>query len=200
MTNDKFQMPNEERKKKVNGEQRNEVDEIKKAGNVIASIRENAKQSPKKKPDGEAASAENYGEPRQIEIDNLKNQLVRALADYQNQNKRFQEERAQIFQYAAQNVLENLLPILDILEKAQEHVQDQGLGMAIAEFKRVLKDEGLEEVRPNQNDPFDPELHEAVESVSDGEDGKIVETANSGWKFKDGKVIRYAKVKVGRGI
>src|SRR5215204_801236 len=79
---------------------------------------------------------------KQREIDNLKNQLVRALADYQNQNKRFQEERAQIFTIASQSVLENLIPVLDILEKAQEHVQDQGLGMAISQFKKVLSDEG----------------------------------------------------------
>src|SRR6185369_6385079 len=82
---------------------------------------------------------------KQLEIDNLKNQLVRALADYQNQNKRFQEERQQIFTAASQNVLENLIPVLDILEKAQEHLKDQGLELAIGQFKHVLKEEGLEE-------------------------------------------------------
>jgi molecular chaperone GrpE len=141
---------------------------------------------------------------KQIEIDNLKNQLVRALADYQNQNKRFQEERAQIFVYASQSVLENLIPVLDILEKAQEHLQDQGLGMAISEFKRVLKDEGLEEIKPEVHNPFDHELMEVVESVSgDGEKGAVAETVLPGWKFKDGKdlpagrqVVRFAKVKV----
>lgn len=134
---------------------------------------------------------------RQIEIDNLKNQLTRALADYQNQNKRFQEERSQIFAYASQQVLENLIPVLDILEKAQEHVNDQGLGMAISEFKRVLKDEGLEEIKPEVHNPFDHELMEVVESVSgEGEKDTVAETVLSGWKFKEGKVVRYAKVKV----
>ncbi len=149
---------------------------------------------------------------KQLEIDNLKNQLARALADYQNQNKRFQEERAQIFQYASQNVLENLIPVLDILEKAQEHLQDQGLGMAIGQFKKVLSDEGLEEIKPEVHNPFDPSSMEVVELVKskvedperpeevEGEEKETVaETLTSGWKFKDGKVVRYAKVKVFSG-
>ncbi len=154
---------------------------------------------------------------KQEEIDNLKNQLARALADYQNQNKRFQEERAQIFTYASQNVLENLIPVLDILEKAQEHLSDQGLGMAISEFKRVLKEEGLEEIVPKLHNPFDHESMEAVETVDPPERSErmvelveskaegpeqakrvegIAEVVLNGWKFKDGKVVRYAKVKV----
>jgi molecular chaperone GrpE len=134
---------------------------------------------------------------KQNEIDSLKNQLARTLADYQNQNKRFQEERAQIFAYSSQKVLENLIPVLDILEKSQEHVQDQGLGMAISEFKRVLKEEGLEEIVPSVHNPFDHEVMEAVESVEgEGEKGAVFETVLSGWKFKEGKIVRYAKVKV----
>ncbi len=137
---------------------------------------------------------------KQLEIGNLKNQLARTLADYQNQNKRFQEERTQIFMYASQNVLENLLPVLDILEKAQEHLKDQGLALAISEFKRVLKEEGLEEIRPEVHNLFDPHTMEVVESVESKEEQEekdtVSETVASGWKFKDGKVVRYAKVKV----
>jgi len=134
---------------------------------------------------------------KQLEIDNLKNQLVRALADYQNQNKRFQEERQQIFTAASQNVLENLIPVLDILEKAQEHLKDQGLELAIGQFKHVLKEEGLEEITPLTHDPFDHEVMGAVESVEgEGEKNTVAECVISGWKFKSGKILRYAKVKV----
>jgi molecular chaperone GrpE len=137
---------------------------------------------------------------KQKELDNVKNQLVRALADYQNQNKRFQEERAQIFTAASQNVLENLIPVLDILEKAQEHVKDQGLAMAISQFKKVLEEEGLEEIKPEVHNPFDHELMEVVESVrSEGEKDTVAEVVLNGWKFKEGKVVRYAKVKVYKG-
>lgn len=133
---------------------------------------------------------------RQLELDTVKNQLVRALADYQNQNKRFQEERAQIFTAASQNVLENLIPVLDILEKAQVHVQDQGLAMAIGQFKKVLSDEGLEEIVPKLHNPFDHEIMEVVESVQGEEKDTVAEVVLNGWKFKDGKVVRFAKVKV----
>jgi len=133
---------------------------------------------------------------KQLEIDNLKNQLVRALADYQNQNKRFQEERQQIFTAASQNVLENLIPVLDILEKAQSHLKDQGLEMAISQFKKVLSDEGLEEIKPEEHNPFDHEVMEVVESIEGDEKDTVAEVVLNGWKFRDGKVVRFAKVKV----
>ncbi len=124
---------------------------------------------------------------------------MRALADYQNQNKRFQEERAQIFTAASQNVLEALIPVLDILEKAQSHLKDQGLEMAIGQFKKVLSDEGLEEIVSEVHNPFDHETMEVVESVTasgESKEGTVAEVVLNGWKFKDGKVVRFAKVKV----
>jgi molecular chaperone GrpE len=185
MTNTKSQMPNEEKKK---------------AGKLVQDTEEPMNQETEELRDGETGEEEEQIDEKQIEIDNLKNQLARTLADYQNQNKRFQEERAQIFAYSSQRVLENLIPVLDILEKAQEHLEDQGLGMAISEFKRVLKEEGLEEIKPEAHNPFDHELMEVVESVEgDGEKGTVAETVLSGWRFKDGKMVRYAKVKVYSG-
>lgn len=176
MTNSKLQMPDEENRKK------SKKKEVRSMADAVARNEAVAK------------------DDSQSELDNVKNQLARALADYQNQNKRFQEERAQIFQYAGQQVLEHLIPVLDILEKAQEHLQDQGLGLAISEFKRVLRDEGLEEIVPKLHNPFEHELMEVVESVEDdGEKETVAETVLNGWKFKDGKVVRYAKVKVYTG-
>jgi molecular chaperone GrpE len=155
--------------------------------------------SKQEEPNEEVTNEKNELEVKQQEIDNLKNQLVRALADYQNQNKRFQEERQQIFTAASQNVLENLIPVLDILEKAQEHVQDQGLELAIGQFKKVLTDEGLEEIIPEVHNPFDHEVMEVVESVIASDESKertVAEVVLNGWKFRDGKVVRFAKVKV----
>ena len=130
------------------------------------------------------------------ETEQLKNQLVRALADYDNLRKRTEAEREVWTKFSAEKVLIKLLPSLDILESAQKHLNDQGLTLAISEFKKVLLAEGLTEVKPAKNDNFDPRLHEAVESVAGGKKGKISETVLSGWKFEDGKVVRPAKVKV----
>ena len=130
------------------------------------------------------------------EIDLLKNQLARALADYDNLRKRTESEREVWVKFAAQNLLTRLLPVLDILESAQVHLKDQGLAITIGQFKDVLKEEDLEEISPVKGDHFNPKIHEAVESISGGKHGQVAETILSGWKFTDGPVVRISKVKV----
>ncbi len=132
----------------------------------------------------------------QKEVDLLKNQLARALADYDNLRKRTEGEKEVWIQFASKNLIVRLLPVLDTLESAQEHLRDQGLAIAINEFKKVLEEEGLEEIKPGKGDKFDHNVHEAVESVEGGKKGEIAEPVLSGWKFKSGLVVRVAKVKV----
>lgn len=129
-------------------------------------------------------------------VEELKNQLARALADYDNLRKRTEGEREVWIKFASQNILAKLLPVLDTLEVAQKHLNDQGLAIAVSQFKNVLKEEGLEEVRPESGEKFDHNLHEAVESVKGGKHGDVAETILAGWKFTDGPVVRIAKVKV----
>ncbi len=129
----------------------------------------------------------------------LENQLARALADYDNLRKRVDEEKKIWLSFASQRIIERLLPILDMFESALVHTQDQGLAIAIGEFKSVLKDEGLVEIKPSKGVEFDHDHMEAVDTVEVEEEnmqGKVFETVSTGWKFNDGPVIRHAKVKV----
>lgn len=128
------------------------------------------------------------------EVNELKGQLARALADYDNLRKRTEVDRAQSQKNASLNIVLKLLPTLDILESAQKHLMDQGLAIAINEFKNVLKEEGIEEIKSSGK--FDEALHEAVELVTGGKEGDIAEVIMPGYKFIDGLVIRHAKVKV----
>jgi|SRR5581483_6662106 len=131
------------------------------------------------------------------EIDILKNQLARALADYDNLRKRTDEEKTVWIKFATQKFIQNLLPVLDTFEAAQNHLKDQGLAIAIMQFKEALKSEGLEEINPKPEDEFDENLMEAVEVVKDKEkNNKIAQVVLPGWKFIEGNVIRHAKVKV----
>jgi len=130
------------------------------------------------------------------EVSELKNQLARALADYDNLRKRVEAEKEVWERFSTERVLLKLIPILDILERAENHLKDEGLAIAIGEFKKVLKEEGIEEIRPQKGDNFDAEIHEVVDVVSGGEKDSIAELILVGWRFKDGKVIRPAKVKV----
>ena len=126
----------------------------------------------------------------------LKDQLARALADYDNLRKRTAADMEQLQRTAGLKIVLKLLPTLDILESAQKHLGDQGLAIAIGEFKNILKEEGIEEIVPKPGEKFNEEFHEVIETVSGGKTGEVAETSLSGWKFTGGVVIRHAKVKV----
>lgn len=128
-------------------------------------------------------------------VKNLEEQLKRALADYANLEKRFEEERKMFSTLHNMIIIEKFLPVLDNLESAQAHVKDEGLQMVLKQFKDVLDQEGVEEIT-TEGTGFDPNLHEAVETTQ-GEENKIVNTIAKGYKI-DGKVIRPAKVVVGK--
>ncbi|HKB88190.1 MAG TPA: nucleotide exchange factor GrpE [Patescibacteria group bacterium] len=130
------------------------------------------------------------------ETEALKSQLARALADYDNLRRRTDVEKTLWIKFSSQTIITKLLTILDMLEKAQEHLKDQGLAIATLEFKKVLNEEGVEEITPKVGDEFNHELEEVIETVEGGESGKIAEVLVTGWKYKDGNILRFAKVKV----
>jgi len=140
----------------------------------------------------------NTGQDDQINI--LRNQLARALADYDNLRKRTETEKEILGKTASFKIVLRLLPILDMLEDAQKHLADQGLAIALGEFKKILAEENLEEITVQPEDIFDEQLHEAVEMVDGGSEGMIADMVLSGWKYKDGPVIRHTKVKVYKGL
>ena len=132
------------------------------------------------------------------EFEDLKNQLARALADYDNLRKRVERERKQVEKIAGAKFALKALSVFDMLEDAQKHLKDSGISLTIEEFEKVLKDEGVEKIEAGPGTKFNEELHEAVEVVKAGKDGKIADVVLTGWKFRDGPVIRPTKVKVNK--
>lgn len=132
--------------------------------------------------------------------DDLKNQLARALADYDNLRKRIEREREEFGRLANLRLAARLLPVYDMLEGAQAHLSDSGLAITMEEFIKVLKDEGIEKIEVKVGDKFDEEVHEAVEvaKTGRGKDGKITKIILAGWRIIDGPVIRPVKVKAGK--
>ncbi|HSX39824.1 MAG TPA: nucleotide exchange factor GrpE [Candidatus Saccharimonadales bacterium] len=135
------------------------------------------------------------GQSLEERISELENNWKRALADYKNLEKRVSEEKEALRDFANLVLLSRLLPILDNLEMAQVHLNDEGLKYTIKEFKQVLEDEGLREIDPT-NKEFDAATMEAVEMV-DGEENKVIEPLRKGYLLRD-KLIRPARVKVGK--
>ncbi len=135
------------------------------------------------------------GEKKDQKSEYLENQLKRTLADYQNLERRIEDERKLLSKLSAGLLIEKLLPVLDNLENAQKHLNDQGLEMVIKQFNEVLAQEGVTEIEAVGAD-FDPAYHEAIET-EEGEENKVTKVIAKGYKIED-KVIRPARVVVSK--
>lgn len=129
------------------------------------------------------------------QVDEWKGRYLRALADYQNLEKRIQAERHEIRRFAAEVILGRLLPILDILRRAQDHLKNPGLNLAVKEFLALLTAQGVEKIEVIGRE-FDPHQMECVEVVA-GEDNRVMDEVRPGYRFRD-KILRVAQVKVGK--
>lgn len=129
-------------------------------------------------------------------VQNLENQLKRALADYQNLVKRVGEERRDWIKSANKDIILRLLPILDTLILARKHDASEGFSVSIKQFQQALKDEGVEKIETEEKQ-FDPHIMECVQ-MEKGEEGKVLEEIRAGYKMGD-KVLRPSQVKVGQG-
>jgi len=130
----------------------------------------------------------------ETELSNLENQLKRALADYQNLEKRIAEEKSSWIKTANKDLLLRLLPGLDNLILAEKHTQDEGVKLSIKHFVDALENEGVKKIETVGKD-FDPKLMEAV-TTQKGEEGKVVEEVRAGYMLYD-FVLRPAQVIVG---
>lgn len=135
------------------------------------------------------------------EIAVLKDNLARVLADYDNLVKRQVRERDEIYLRSTRNLVEELLPVLDDFERANEHLQDQGLKLGVDHFRQVLDNYGVIEIKTQNGDSFQEDIHEAIDSIDqqEGDDLKsntLAQIFTKGYKWKDGKVLRPAKVQV----
>jgi len=133
------------------------------------------------------------------ELDSVRNQLARAMADYSNLQKRTDEERSTMFKLASISFMTKILPIIDNLKLAQNHVQDGGIAMIIGQLENLAKEEGFEEIKINIGDQFNEqtmEVTEVVETRDEKDDNGVSEVVVTGWKYNDGTVVRHARVKV----
>lgn len=128
-------------------------------------------------------------------VEESEGKYKRALADYQNLQRRVQEDRIHWMQSANKDLLLRLLPVLDTLMLASKHIQDQGLTVSINQFLDTLKAEGVTKVETVGKD-FDPQEMEAI-AIEEGEDGKVLEEMRAGYLLHE-KLLRAAHVKVGK--
>ena len=129
----------------------------------------------------------------------------RARADYINLQQQLEKEKTDIRRRATEGLILDLLPALDIFDMAMmdrktwESVDEQwrkGIEHIYDQLHRVLVDHGVEPI-DSTKEPFDPEIHEPLETVpidDETQDGVIIQIMQKGYR-RDGRVLRPAKVK-----
>lgn len=132
----------------------------------------------------------------QEEIENLEENWKRALADYNNLEKRVSDQQQTFVRLANASLVDKLLGVLDDLERAVDHIKDKGLNLVLDQFREVLDSEGVKEIEA-KGEEFDPETMDCVE-MAPGEENKVVKVQLKGYTLND-HVIRPAKVEVGIG-
>lgn len=153
------------------------------------------KKQDNKKPEEQEIVEEVVEKTNQNEVEEWKNKYMRALADYQNLERRTREEKQEIRQYAGEVLLGRLLPVVDTFEKVSVHLNDTGVSLALKQLSAFLAEQGVQKLDV-LGKPFDPHHMECIEVV-DGEDDRVVEEVMPGYTFH-GKVLRVAQVKVGK--
>jgi molecular chaperone GrpE len=126
----------------------------------------------------------------------LENKWKRALADYQNLEKRISTQQASYVKLASVGVIDKLLPVLDDLKRAAAHIKDTGIELIVKRFEEVLESEGVLKIEA-LGKVFDPSIMECVE-MTEGEANVVIEVLQEGYQI-DSTVIRPAKVTVGAG-
>lgn len=127
--------------------------------------------------------------------------LKRLMAEFDNFKKRSTKEREGLYNSLISDIFSSLLPVIDNLEKAVEAKTEdegykQGVELVLKQFKDVLLSNGVQEIE-TVGKTFDPELHEAVSSITDKNLGEkeIKEEFRKGYKIGN-KVIRHSMVVV----
>lgn len=129
------------------------------------------------------------------QIHDLQDKLARSLADYANLEKRIEAQRQMLITLATASMLNKILPVLDDLNLAFQHLSDPGLQIAIDKLKQVLKSEGIEEINP-LNQPYD-EITMACIGTQDGPANQVLIVHKIGYKLHD-EILRPAEVIVGK--
>lgn len=127
-------------------------------------------------------------------LQELEDKHKRALADYQNLERRHELRLQEIIRFSNQDFITSLLPVIDHLYLAQKHLNDSGLDMVVKQLEDILKAEGVTKIKA-ENEPFNPETMDCVETV-DAPENHVAAVVSDGYLYHD-RVLRPAKVKVG---
>ena len=134
----------------------------------------------------------------------LKDTLLRKVADFENFKRRNENDQLNIIKYAAEPFIRSVLQVYDDLERSLAHIDEpnnsdstkKGLLMVFEKFGKILDSQGVKRIDA-KGQPFDVNLHEALmQQPAEGvAPHTVLEVIEPGYIYKD-RVIRHAKVVV----
>ena len=155
----------------------------------------------------ESAEAEEAAEDSDNKQEELEKRYMSLYAEYDNYRKRTQKEKESLYADAVADVAKEFLAVIDNIGRAVENAKDadensidkvvEGIELLGRQAGDILTKIGIEEIKAERGEKFDPNLHEAVMHVEDDDLGEqeIAMVFNKGYLYK-GKVIRHAVVQV----
>ena len=151
-----------------------------------------------------AAPAGASGEALQLENQQLRDRVLRTMADFDNFRKRSDREKTDFFKYALGTIMKDLLPVLDNFDRALEHAEEgdefhKGVLLIYKQLWDQLQKHGLT-VISESGVRFDPNIHEAVVREEDASvpSHTVVAVLQKGYFLQD-RLLRPAMVKVAVG-
>lgn len=141
----------------------------------------------------------------EAELQEQKEKYLRLYADFDNFKRRTAKEKVELIQTAGREVIYNLLEVMDDMERAEKQMSatddvkivKEGVLLVFHKLKNSLQAKGLKEMESIGKD-FDPDMHEAITEIpAPGQEGKVIDQVEKGYYLND-KIIRFAKVVVGK--
>ncbi len=158
-------------------------------------------QSPAETLEGQLAAVTAERDQLAMDKNDLNDRMLRARAEFENARRRYDRERSEYLQFAAMDMVKDVLPVLDDFERAlkvetADSNYAKGVELIYSRLYETLKRLGLEPL-DTTGQQFDPNIHQAVERVptEEAEDQSVLGEFQRGYNFK-GKLLRPAMVRV----
>lgn len=141
----------------------------------------------------------------EIKLADMQDKFLRQIAEFDNYRKRTVKEKAELIKNGSADIITEILPVIDDLERAIANSQKEedfqilkdGIEIIYNKLMRTLEQKGLQKISP-KDEPFDTDFHEAIAMIpapNEESKGKVLDCTRDGYKLND-KVLRHAQVAV----
>ncbi len=146
-------------------------------------------------------------EKSKVEYAELNDKYLRLMAEFDNYRKRTVKEKAELIVNGSADIVTDILPVIDDLERAISNSKNstdynaiaEGIELIYGKLMHTLEQKGVKKICP-KNEPFNVDFHEAIAMIPAPDEeskGMVLDCAIDGYMLNE-KVLRHAKVAVGQ--